>query len=157
MSYVLEDSTEMAALASAIRTKTGSNASMSVSDMATAVSGISGGSITYLKTNSSNAGSSATNTVITLPSSIQGGSKDFFICVKNVNSSGNLNGQMLYYYSHSNNTFTQLSGGFISSGVGFSSCSWNNSSTKTQVKIVANGNITWKANSTSYDHVVIIY
>ncbi len=43
MSYVLEESTEMTALANAIRTKTGSNASMSVSDMTTAVSNISSG------------------------------------------------------------------------------------------------------------------
>lgn len=158
MSYVLENSTEMTALANAIRTKSGQSGSMTVSQLTTAVNGISGGGFTYTTTSSSNAGSNSNNTVITLPSALQGGGTNFILYVKCVNSSGNALSHRIFYYNSSNNTFTSIMAGASGNTyINSNGASWNNSSTKTQVKITANGNVYWKRDSADYNHVLIIY
>lgn len=50
MAYSLENTTDLTALANAIRAKTGDNATMTVSAMATAVAGISGGGSSWTPT-----------------------------------------------------------------------------------------------------------
>lgn len=155
--YVLEDSTEMTALANAIRTKTGSNASMSVSDMATAVSGISAGGISYTSVASTNKGSKTQTTIFTLPNALQGGSKDFYF-VSIAHSGGSYPTVIsVCQYLHSNNTFTKLKG---SGNNGYlNTIAWNNSSTKTQVKLtMSSSNCYWGwGSSDTFNDIFIIY
>ena len=105
MAYSLENTTDLTALANAIRAKTGDNATMTVSAMATAVAGISGGGSSWTPTTFITSEMEFSKYSAELDLTNYLGNSPFLLCVvyiKNNSMSGVDYGWCVFYYNGSN-------------------------------------------------------